>query len=152
MSKCLRSVIPLVLCALAPLATAQSPYVPAELEPWREWVLHDKEYRLCPLLYNRPGKEPGDFVCAWPGTLAVNVDANGGTFSLSWTVYAAEQWVEIPGDVSYWPEDVQLDGRPASVVLHEGSPSLRLGPGRYTVSGRFRWEQRPQQLLAIDER
>ena len=143
MSKCLRSVIPLALCMLAPLAAAQAPYVPDELEPWRDWVLHDREYRQCPFLYNRAGTEAGDFVCAWPGALALIVDANGGTFSQAWTVYAADQWLVIPGDLSYWPEDVQVDGRAASVVLHEGLPSLRLGPGRYSVSGRFRWEQRP---------
>lgn len=146
MSKCLRSIIPLVLCALARTAIPQDLYVPAELEPWRNWVLHEKDYRLCPFVFNRAGTAPGDFVCAWPGSLTISVDGSGGTFSQAWTIYAGEQWLVLPGDSNYWPEDVQVDGRAASVVLREGSPTLRLGPGRYSVSGRFNWDQRPQQL------
>lgn len=146
MSQCPRSIIALILCALATAVTAQEPYVPAELEPWRQWVLHDKEYRQCPFVFNRAATGPNEYVCAWPGALTVSVDAQGGSFTQSWTVYAGLQWLALPGDSNQWPELVQVDGRPAVIVLREGAPILRLGPGRYSVSGRFRWEQRPQQL------
>jgi hypothetical protein len=131
---------------LARTAIPQDLYVPAELEPWRQWVLHEKDYRQCPFVFSWVATESRDFICAWPGTLTVNVDARGGSFSQSWTVYAVQQWLVLPGDSNYWPEDVQVDGRTASVVLREGLPTLLLGPGRYTVSGKFNWEQRPQQL------
>jgi hypothetical protein len=138
--------ISLLLCMLVLPAAAQDMYVPPELEPWRNWVLHGHEYRACPFVFNRHAAEPGDYLCGWPGLLTVNVTSTGGTFMQPWTVYGDEQWLALPGDAGHWPEAVQVDNRPALVVLREGSPAVRLGPGRYTVSGSFRWEERPQTL------
>ncbi|HZD54602.1 MAG TPA: hypothetical protein VE175_16250, partial [Woeseiaceae bacterium] len=28
-------------------------YVPGELEPWRAWVLHGREFRDCPFFFDR---------------------------------------------------------------------------------------------------
>lgn len=146
MPQCFRSMISLLLLALGLPAVAQDVYVPPELEPWRSWVLHDREYRACPLIFSRGATERNDYICGWPGLLAVHVTATGARFSQPWTVYGDEQWLVLPGDVRQWPETVQVDNRPALVVLREGSPAVRLGPGRYTVSGSFRWEERPQTL------
>ncbi len=51
----------------------------------------------------------------------------------------------LPGDTEYWPREVRLNGAPAAIVDHDG-PSLRLGPGNYTVTGRFEWSARPESL------
>ncbi|MDH5213901.1 MAG: hypothetical protein OEY04_06690 [Gammaproteobacteria bacterium] len=146
MSKVCRSFVLLWLSAVTLPAVAQDVYVPAELEPWKRWVLHDKDYRDCPFIFNRAASGRDDYLCAWPGTLSISANANGASFSQAWTVYADQQWVSLPGDSRVWPEEVQVDGRTSSVVLRDGLPTLRLGPGRYTVSGRFVWEQRPQTL------
>ena len=70
--------------------------------------------------------------------------ARGGSFTQRWQVFA-ESWVAVPGDTEYWPRDVRLNGAPAAIVEHDG-PSLRLGPGNYTVTGRFEWTVRPESL------
>jgi hypothetical protein len=146
MPKCFVRLIPLLLGALSAPLAAQDAYVPAELEPWRNWVLEGHEYRACPFLFDRSATERGDYVCAWPGVLSIDVDASGGRFSQSWTVYGSEQWIALPGDANLWPEAVRVGSRAAEVVLRGGLPSVYLGAGRHELSGRFDWERRPQTL------
>ena len=77
---------------LATGATFAQNYVPDELEGWQRWVLKDKEYRDCPFYFHRGATERGDFLCAWPGRLQLDVTATGGRFTQQWTVHGAEQW------------------------------------------------------------
>ena len=135
------------LFALTPAAFSQQDvYVPEELEPWREWVLEGKEYRNCPFFFNMTSGAEDAFACAWPGRLVLDLDGSGGTFSQSWTVYEAAQWVWLPGGVDNWPQSVQADGRPLEVVWRENVPAVRLEPGSYQLSGRFSWSERPGRL------
>ena len=77
-------------------------FVPEELQGWESWVLHEQEYRDCPFFFDRGGNERGDFVCAWPGLLEVDVSPDGGSFRQSWTIYAADAWLPstnaVPSD------------------------------------------------------
>lgn len=125
---------------------ADEVFVPPALEEWREWVLQDHTYRQCPLLNNSNAAGPGDFVCAWPGQLEIDVDAERGRFTQSWTVYAEETWLPLPGDGAYWPDSVTADGRSIQVTDRNGTPSVRLGPGNHRFSGQFEWDQRPREL------
>lgn len=141
----------ILLCGLiwtSGSAVAASPdvYIPDELKPWEAWVLEGKEYRDCPFFFNHAADNKDDFVCAWPGRLNLVVDAGGGSFSQRWTVHSTDEWVPLPGDTSYWPQQVSVDGRPAALVARGGVPSVRLGPGRYNISGRFEWDERPRTL------
>jgi hypothetical protein len=129
---------------LSPIVVlAADVFVPDELEGWESWVLHEQEYRDCPFFFNRGARERGDFVCAWPGVLEVNVDADGGSFQQSWTVYAVDAWLSLPGDADHWPHAVNVNGERAIVVEHKGIPSVRLVPGRYRIAGAFAWDERP---------
>jgi hypothetical protein len=134
----------LFLCGAA--AAQEDVYVPEELEPWREWVLHGHESRACPFFFNQSPAEKGQAVCAWPGTLELAVGATEARFSQSWTVYGDEQWVPLPGDAARWPEGVTADGRPLTVVLRANVPAVRLAPGRHRIAGTIAWEQRPRAL------
>ena len=51
------------------VAHAESPPVPAPLEPGARWVMHDQEFRACPAIAQRKADAPADFICAWPGVL-----------------------------------------------------------------------------------
>ena len=121
-------------------------FVPAELQGWQEWVLHEKEYRDCPFYFNGSAGARGDFVCAWPGLLDIGIDAEGGRFRQQWTVYAQEAWLPLPGSVDYWPHEVTVDGDAAVVVERGGLPAVRVAPGRHSVSGSFEWDERPGVL------
>ncbi|MCZ6476126.1 MAG: hypothetical protein O6700_07365, partial [Gammaproteobacteria bacterium] len=106
------------------------PSVPEPLEPWREWVLHGEEYRACPVLNGLQPGRPSNHICAWPGELALDVEASGASFSQNWDLYA-EDWVPLPGDQAHWPSSVRVDGSPVPVVMRTGRPLVRLEAGSY---------------------
>ena len=137
----------LLLLFLLPVAAHPADvYVPNELQDWQGWVLQDKDYRNCPFYFNRGATERGEFVCAWPGTLDVNVDQDSGQFTQLWTVYAEDAWVPLPGNAAYWPDQVTASGAAVAVIERNGIPSVRLGPGAWRLSGRFDWDDRPGVL------
>jgi hypothetical protein len=142
-----------VLCAAALSAVvAASPrdtYIPPELKPWRDWVLEGKEYVDCPFFFDE-AITAANFVCAWPGNLHLSVDASGGRFEQTWTVYAGESWLALPGDTTHWPQQVRVDGQPAVVIARNSVPSIRLGAGSFGISGRFAWSERPSALSIPD--
>jgi hypothetical protein len=140
----------LILLSLPAAAISADVFIPEELQGWQGWVLHDQEHRGCPFYFNAQGAERTDYVCAWPGLLEVSVGAEAGRFSQEWTVYATEAWIPLPGDASYWPHRVTANDRAATVVERRGVPSVRLGPGSYTVSGSFEWDERPGVLRVPD--
>ncbi len=133
------------LLAFAGTATGQD-YVPDELTGWQDWVLKDHEYRACPFYFDRGASGPGDFVCAWPGRLQLDVTSSGGRFSQSWTVDGEAQWITLPGSAEHWPDRVTVDGRPVEVVARNNTPTVRLDPGSYRIAGRFVWDDRPGVL------
>ncbi|WP_313913203.1 hypothetical protein [Tahibacter sp.] len=140
----------LLSLAVIPFAHAQTPAaaadpIPVVLRDWRGWVLKDLEYRACPLIAGAAADGPDDFVCAWPGRLALDADANGARFAQPWRV-DAPSWVSLPGDAEDWPQDVTVNGQAAPVLNRGGEPQLRLGPGSYRIEGRIPWVRRPQQL------
>ena len=140
-----------VALAVPMVVLAQDNYVPDELRDWQEWVLKDTEYRNCPFHFDRGASQPTDFVCAWPGTLELSVNADGGQFSLPWTVYAGEQWLALPGSAAHWPHRVTVNGRGVTVVARNNLPSVYLGPGSYRLAGTFEWDERPG-VLRVPER
>ncbi len=142
----------MLVAALLPMAAiAADPHVPEALRDWQRWVLEGEEHRDCPFYFDRGATDKGNFICSWPGDLRLDVDGQGGRFSQSWTVYADSQWLSLPGDASYWPHDVTVNGREAAVVARNGLPSVRLEPGDWRIAGRFEWDQRPG-VLRLPER
>jgi len=125
--------------------------IPPSLRDWQGWVMKGEEFRRCPFA-STADTEPGEpvsaeeFRCVWPERMTLAVDSRGGTFSQRWQVYA-ESWVQLPGNDENWPRDVKLNGAPAAVVAVDDVPSVRLGPGTYTLSGRFEWASRPESLV-----
>ena len=126
--------------------TVAQEYVPDDLQGWQEWVLKDKEYRDCPFYFDRDARQRNDFLCAWPGRLRLAVTVSDAEFTQQWTVYAEEQWLALPGGVDYWPDRVTVNDRAIEVVARDNVPSIRVGPGIYSITGRFDWDERPAIL------
>ena len=120
---------------------AAEPDLPAPLEPWRGWVLHDVKNLGCPSPYNDPNMR----IAVWPSVLDLDLTATGGRWKLEVRAFG-RSWLPLPGDADAWPTEVLLDGQPVAVVGRDGVPSLQLEPGQHTVSGGFFWRQLPERL------
>lgn len=116
-------------------------YVPADLEPWKAWVLHGEEHRVCPVSFDN-GEE---YRCIWPSRLNLDLDLQGGRFRQDWLVFT-RSWVPLPGNKESWPRDVQANGNDVPVLEKNGHPSIALTPGEYAVEGRFEWDQVPDMI------
>ncbi|MDR2016167.1 MAG: hypothetical protein LBP90_00945 [Burkholderiales bacterium] len=128
-----------------PTHLAEATGAPPVLQPWRDWVRYQQEFRQCPLIVGTNGMGSEDFLCAWPGVLALEVSDKGVAFTQRWQV-AAESWVPLPGDSRDWPQEVSVNGSPQPVLFHGGAPALWLTAGDYSVRGRILWQERPQAL------
>jgi hypothetical protein len=127
------------LCLVGNLAAAVPPVqaldIPAELEPWKAWVLHDNAEQQCP-----PHFDDGTIRrCWWPSRLELDVGDRGGLFEQQVTVYAPT-WVTLPGDETHWPESVSAGGEMVPVVGRNGRPCIWLEPGDYPDQGCLRLE------------
>ncbi len=115
--------------------------IPASLEPWRAWVLHDKAEQQCPAQFDDGTIRR----CWWPSRLAMDVGSLGGLFEQQVTVYAPT-WVTLPGDETQWPESVSDGSNALPVMGRNGRPCIWLEPGEYSVKGAFVWNTLPEAL------
>jgi len=136
------------LCALvffsvaAHARTLDTGSIPDDLKPWIPWVLHDvKEQSDCPFLYNTNNATQ----CAWPSSLSLKLDQNGGQFTQLWKVYT-KSWLALPGSIKHWPQSVELNDKKATVTLHNGKPSLYVDSGNYIIKARLHWDRLPESL------
>jgi len=117
--------------------------LPPALRPWVPWVLDQVPSLGCQTV--------GDTtVCLWPGRLALDLGPSGGTFGIDLLADRPAD-LRLPGSTDHWPQEVRLDGAPAPVVDDEGSPTVRVGPGRHRVTGRFAWARLPESLAVPAE-
>jgi hypothetical protein len=121
--------------------------VPDGLRSWLPWVESERPDKACPVTHNVDERW-----CVWPGRLVLQLGATGGTFAFSVEVMSvpgpsvAPQVVELPGKLPYWPQAVQVNGRPAAVTTHHGRPALQLPAGTYAITGKFEWTTLPESL------
>lgn len=119
--------------------------IPAPLKPWADWVLWQHEELACPGTNNNPeGRR-----CVWPARLQLDLDQQGGRFTLVLQVFA-ESWAGLPGDEDHWPQDVLWDSKPALLESHDNRPGVRLATGLHTLTGRFAWDRLPESLSLPD--
>ena len=135
---------PRVAAAAPASPVAPTPSVPLELQPWIEWV---KGVQLPP---GECREVDEAMICVWPTRLAVSVTKSGGSFELEVTAHDPES-VQLPGDDRVWPQDVEVDGKPAVVIDDDGVPSVRLAVGRHRVRGVFPWDEMPDSLAVPPE-
>ncbi|NNF52660.1 MAG: hypothetical protein HKN59_09510 [Gammaproteobacteria bacterium] len=139
----------ILFCLVCGAAPASQPYVPDDLKDWQQWVLHGEEFRSCPRFFNRPDSREA-FVCAWAEPLQLVVTARGGRFDLRVQTFT-DTWVELPGDLNNFPQNVTLDNQPAQLAEKSARPALYLAAGNHRISGRFDWVRRPETLQVPEE-
>lgn len=145
MNRVIRLALALICSSLAGALSWAAPIsrgeVPEPLRPWIDWVLKGHEEARCPFFQGSEDRRQ----CAWPSALALDLGESGGRFTQRWLVHR-EEWVALPGDDRFWPQELRVDGRPAAVVVRDGAPAVRLPEGRHEVSGRWAWSALPPLL------
>ena len=131
----------LVLTGSVAAASAKAFDIPASLEPWRAWVLHDNAEQRCPAQFDDGTIRR----CWWPSRLTVDVGSLGGLFELQVSVYAPA-WVALPGEPTHWPESVSDGSHALPVVGRNSRPTIWLEPGEYAVKGAFVWNALPEVI------
>lgn len=128
-----------MLAALpSPLAARDVP-VPEALRPWKAWVAEKHPELPCPVSHG------GDAVCVAYGSLHLDLNARGGTFTQAVQVFGG-QWVRLPGGAVAWPKDARDGGTVVPVVVLQGAPQVKLQQGEHTLTGAFAWTEMPPSL------
>jgi len=127
--------------AAAPMPEEVKREIPDPLKTWSGWALWNDRDLDSPTPYSNP-KRP---LRLWPSRLSMEVDGAGGRFGFSVTVFS-ETWLPLPGDGQLWPLEVTSGGEVMPVVEHERRPAVKLAPGRYDLTGKFRWQSIPQRI------
>ena len=136
--------LPTLLLALLPALAQAAPIAPEKLPPalksWVPWVLENVPDAACAHAHDGSQR-----TCDWPAELELTLTDGGASFVLA-ASRQSEGWLSLPGSLTHWPQDVQVDGEPAVVLQQGEGPALRLPAGRWRVTGRWVWAQAPQSL------
>jgi len=128
-----------VLFTLSPIYANTD--TPKPLEPWLNWVLEGSAQYQCPFFYNNHRQK----YCAWPSQLNLTLNKQQGQFSSHWQVYN-DSYISLPGNNSFWPQNVSVNDKPAIVIKHNNSPAIKLPAGQYHIQGEFFWPNIPDSL------
>lgn len=122
--------------------------IPAALDGWQGWVLHDQPQHGCPFLTGSM-PAPNSRRCLWPQQLKLEVSKDGGRFQVRVDV-DAESWLVLPGDSRHWPQQVTDRGKPVPVHDRNGTPTLYLSTGQHQLAGVWEWSSMPSRLALPD--
>lgn len=116
--------------------------IPDPLKSWQDWVTWNDVHKICPPLFN----DSGSHLCFWPGRLNLDFNRNAGRFELHLKVYHST-WITLPGNKDLWPLEVTANGSAIAVIERIEKPSIRLEAGDYQITGSFRYDNIPQNVL-----
>ena len=120
--------------------------IPDVLKQWIPWVMYGHEEIACPGQYN----DAGERRCVWEAVLELDLDGNGGVFSMKLLAFT-DSWVVLPGETGIWPEEVEIDSVPVPVLPKKIVPRVYVTRGTHTVNGVFRWSKLPDVLQIPQE-
>lgn len=124
-----------------PATAAESFDIPIQLKPWKPWVLHNMDARLCPTDYDRKD----GYQCVWPSRLALFIKPVEGRFEQHVLVFA-KSWLSLPGGGDIWPTAARLADQEVPVINRHGIPSIEVPEGEHVVSGYFAWQEMPEVI------
>jgi hypothetical protein len=142
-------VLVILFVLFSPVALSAQPLspeaVPEPLEPWIDWVLHERTDFACPV---RHGEDRRD--CVWPGELSIDATSAGAIFDQTVTVYRKSR-VRLPGDLQAWPNAVYADQAAMPVIDQAGVPVIELPPGEYRIRGVIDWQVMPTAIAVAPQ-
>ena len=131
----------LALLSLTSGALAQaepSRQVPELLKPWIPWVLAGVTAEQCSQVNEVR-------TCVFPSALSLQAGRSAGSFSLRVTS-EREGPISLPGSTEHFPLEVKEGKRQIPVLDVDGTPTVYLPAGSYTLTGSFRFNGVPDSL------
>jgi hypothetical protein len=114
--------------------------IPKSLEEWKPWVLEKHPTLTCPFIFNSANRS-----CIWASELQVDANHKGAAFLQSVEVFK-QDWVTLPGNTYFWPQNVNDNGNKIAVRDNNGTPEVFLSLGIHTLSGNIIWNELPRTL------
>jgi len=124
-----------------PAQAIQKIYTPEILDPWRKWVLFDKQEYNCPFAYNNYQQRH----CDWISHLDLDLNTNISHFSMKGILFK-KQYVLLPGQNGCWPDDVYQKNKALAVIPFKKHPAVLLTEGPFELSGRFLHDHLPESI------
>ena len=119
---------------------SQALTLPKALEEWQPWVLAKHPTLNCPFMFNDATRN-----CTWPSELHLEASNSGARFSMQVETFK-DDWVALPGNTSFWPQNVNHNNRDIAVRDHNGTPEVYLTSGSHNLSGNIHWSELPRTL------
>lgn len=114
--------------------------IPKSLEEWRPWVLEKHQDLNCPFLFNDSAR-----TCIWPSELRIDATNSGARFLQHVEVFKND-WVALPGNGGFWPQNVTDNNNKVAVRDNENTPEVYLTIGTHELNGDIRWNEMPRTL------
>ncbi len=118
-----------------------SVYIPDDLKPWKQWVLHNKDNEFCPFEYNNLKNKH----CSWLSTINLDLSNDSGKFSIQGILFK-EQWILIPGQNHCWPVSVFQQKKSLPVIEKQNHPAIFLPEGEFHITGQFLYADLPKAI------
>lgn len=114
--------------------------LPKALEDWKPWVLEKHPTLTCPFLFNDALR-----ACSWPSELHITASTTGAKFLMHAQTYK-DEWVALPGNAGFWPQNVNDNNNKIAVRDNGSIPEVYLTAGLHQLSGDLSWSELPRTL------
>ncbi|NGZ07608.1 MAG: hypothetical protein G8237_14780 [Magnetococcales bacterium] len=122
-------------------STALADPIPELLKPWTDWVMRDQTNWRCSMAHDQSEQR----WCAWPSRLTLTLERQTGRFRQQIQTQDRIR-VVLPGQEGFWPEQVHLNDKPATITSHNDLPGIWLPPGTHLVTGIWNYSTLPEWL------
>ena len=117
--------------------TWASPHLPKHLTEWVDWILEKHPEIQC--------IDHDKHNCSWQGSLEIQLAEDEMQFTQTGQL-DAHGWVQLPGDSSLWPINIQVNNQHLPVLERDGVPQVYVQKGSFVITGTISWGSIPNQL------
>lgn len=130
--------MPLLLFIHAILSNVwANPHLPKPLTEWVDWILEEHPEVQC--------IDHDQHNCTWQGSLQMHLAVDEMQFTQMGQL-DADGWVQLPGDSTLWPINIQVNNQHLPVLERDGVPKVYVQAGAFVITGTISWNTIPYQL------
>lgn len=104
---------------------------PEQLNNWSDWIKLKHPKLEC---YSH-GKNSK--LCQWPLSLNLNINNEYIDFSYTLQSQADKQFIQLPGNLETWPQQIKINGKASGVIERNNLPFVKLDKGTHRIEGKI---------------